>query len=154
MGVCRRGSLVWLQAVGKGVEVLQQQAHHQHVLLRRREGLLGRGAVSGWARATAPTAALQETSIRPGRTSHAAGVELTAAQSTEACGLVPALGRLVKHSAKSASHPTLAISGHAPSDNCSLCWASGPCLLLSQTVNTGWATSPPRLWIQGCLAAS
>lgn len=149
MGVCRRGSLVWLQAVGKGVEVLQQQAHHQHVLLRRREGLLGRGAVSGWARATAPTAAR-----RRQESGRAAGAELTAAQSTEARGLVPALGRLVKHSSKSASHPTLAISGHAPSDNCSRCWASGPCLLLSQMVNTGRVTSPPRLWIQSCLAAS
>lgn len=92
--MCRRGSLVWLQAVGKGVEVLQQQAHHKHVLLSRCEGLLGRGVVSGWARATAPTAAPQETSIRPGRTSHAAGAELTAAQSTEARGLTPHLGNI------------------------------------------------------------
>jgi hypothetical protein len=42
MGVCRWRSLIWLQAVGKGMQVLQQQAYHQHVLFSRREGLLGR----------------------------------------------------------------------------------------------------------------
>lgn len=34
------GQLLGLQAVGEGVQMFHQETHHQHVLLRRAEGLL------------------------------------------------------------------------------------------------------------------
>lgn len=46
VGGGRGGGRVGLQAVGEGVEVLHQEAHHQHVLLCGAEGLLGRQAVT------------------------------------------------------------------------------------------------------------
>lgn len=46
VGRGRRRQLLGLQAVGEGVEVFDQQTHHQDVLLRRAEGLLKRQTVT------------------------------------------------------------------------------------------------------------
>lgn len=130
MGVCRRGGLVRLQAVGKGVQVLQQQADHQHVLLSGREGLLGRAGVSRPDRPTArPTAETHSTYCsrsaahrrqapgRPGGSPGTAGPDWHQLPALRQAGgpVRPCVGWWSRRQSESTSLSTSATSGPAPS---------------------------------------